>query len=282
MIIGVGIIIGGGFLEVTWLCFLFGSVLGVVLVLLCAPHLFLLPWNVCLLTGLAFMGSPDEVGEALSSGAVVCRKATHGLLRVLRIVVMIAVIVSIVAGLALLYKNHNEEKVAQDQKKAAQEILVENAKALERRALQYGKKWTVSGNLDPTSNTKIATTAFVVSSDGRCELTVQKRLNGGELTGLDCQGVKISEYEDIYVQFDTDNDSARMDLKSYSDGDGVYIPFYLSDEYMGYYMSYQNFIKGLVSANIVSIKIPNIHSDFWVEFSLNGSAKAINQLGKKI
>jgi len=277
LIIGVGIIIGGGFLEFTWLCFLFGSVLGVILVLILAPHLLLLPWHVCLALGLSFMGSADDVGEALSSTGVVCKKATRGLIRIFRVVVVIAIVGSIVVGLALLYKNHNDKRVAQEERKAAQELREVRAKALENRVLRYGQKWSWSGKFDSTGNRKVATIASIVSSDGRCELTVQKRLNGAQLTGLECLDIKIPEYRDIYVQFNNNQYSEKMNLESYSDSDDVYIPSGYQD-----YMSYQNFIKGLVSSNTVSIKIPCINEDFWVQFSLKGSSKAINKLGKEM
>jgi len=70
-----------------------------------------------------------------------------------------------------------------------------------------------------------------------------------------------------------------MDLESYSDSDGVYISSY-QYEYSGS-MSYKDFIKGLVTANAVAIKIPSADT-FWVRFSLKGSTAAINQLGKEI
>jgi len=59
IIIGVGLIIGGGILEIVWLSFLFGSVLGVVLVLIFAPHLLVMPWAMGLFAGMSFMASID-------------------------------------------------------------------------------------------------------------------------------------------------------------------------------------------------------------------------------
>ena len=46
-------------------------------------------------------------------------------------------------------------------------------------------------------------------------------------------------------------------------------------------MSYKDFMKGLVTANAVAIKIPAADS-FWVRFSLKGSTKIINNFGKEI
>ena len=39
----IAVIVGSIWLEVTWICFLFGSVVGVVIVLIFAPELFLMP-----------------------------------------------------------------------------------------------------------------------------------------------------------------------------------------------------------------------------------------------
>ncbi|MCG8044750.1 MAG: hypothetical protein N0E48_03550 [Candidatus Thiodiazotropha endolucinida] len=170
------------------------------------------------------------------------------------------------------------KKEKKEKERAAQELRVKIATA-QKNATPEGKEWVVYGRRDPASDKNIARTASITSNDGLCYLTVQKRINGGELTGLDCPGIKISEYDDIYVKFDTSETSRKMELKSYSDSDDVYIPS-SQFEYSGN-MSYQDFTNGLVTAGAVAIKIPAADS-FWVRFSLKGSTAAINQLGKKI
>ena len=46
-------------------------------------------------------------------------------------------------------------------------------------------------------------------------------------------------------------------------------------------MSYEDFMKGLVTAKAIAIKLPT-DDDKWVRFSLNGCSKAIGMLGKEI
>ena len=58
--IGICLIIGGGILEFMWLTFLFGSVLGIVLVLIFAPHLLVMPWTIGMVAGLAMIGSAEN------------------------------------------------------------------------------------------------------------------------------------------------------------------------------------------------------------------------------
>jgi hypothetical protein len=54
ILLGVALIIAGGVLEVMWISFLFGSVLGIVLLLIFAPGLFFAPLGVSAL-GIAMM-----------------------------------------------------------------------------------------------------------------------------------------------------------------------------------------------------------------------------------
>ncbi len=107
---------------------------------------------------------------------------------------------------------------------------------------------------------------------------MQQRLDGTQLTGLDCLDFQISESDDIEVRFDEDATSDKMDLKSYSDSDDVYIPSQQADD--SGYLSYEKFIDRLKAAKAVAIKIPAA-DDIWMTFSLTGSTKALNRLGKE-
>ena len=195
-----------------------------------------------------------------------------------RIFLPLGVLAGVALGGYLLYEQNQSEQRKKDKTKAAQELRIRISNA-QKNASPEGKEWVVYGERDPASDIKIARTASIISNDGLCYLTVQKRINGSELTGLDCPGIKISEYDDVYIKFDTNEISQKMDIKSYSDSDDVYISSN-QFEYSGY-MSYKDFIKGIVTANAVAIKIPAADS-FWVRFSLKGSTAAINQLGKGI
>ena len=195
-----------------------------------------------------------------------------------RIFLSLGVLAGIALGGFVLYDQNQSEKRKEERAKTAQELRARIANA-QRNATPEGREWKIYGERDPASNKIIARNASITSNDGLCYLSVQKRINGNELTGLDCPGIKISEYDDIYVKFDTSETSQKMRLKNYSNSDDVYIPSYQS-KYSGE-MSYKEFIKGLVTANAVAIKIPAADS-FWVRFTLKGSTNAINQLGKEI
>ena len=177
-----------------------------------------------------------------------------------------------------LYEETQNNKRKEEKERAAQELRTKIATA-RKNATPDGREWVVYGQRDPASDKSIARTASITSNDGLCYLTVQRRINGSELTGLACPEIIISEYDDIYVKFDTSEISKKMEIKSYSDSDDVYIPS-SQFEYSGN-MSYKDFINGLVTAGAVAIKIPAADS-IWVKFSLAGSTEAINQLGKEM
>ncbi len=202
-----------------------------------------------------------------------------------RVFLPIAVVLGLVLGAWLLNVQHQndidrkEAAAAAREKATAQKELRVRIATAQKYASSYGRKWVVSGSLDPASNKKIARMASITSNDGLCSLTVQKRIDGTRLAGLDCTGIKISKDDDIYIKFDTDDTSKKMDIKNYSDSDRVYIPSFQSDYYG--YTSYQYFMNRLVTANAVAVKIPAV-GGFWVRFTLKGSAAAINHLGKEI
>lgn len=193
-----------------------------------------------------------------------------------KIFLPIGVITTVVVGGVFLYKDY-----AKDKKIKAKERVAKNLRtritAAQRNATEQDKEWVVYGQSDPASDVKIARTASITSNDGLCYLTIQKRINGNELAGLLCPDIRISEYKDIYVKFDTHDTSKKMELNSYSDSDDVYIPSHQS-EYSGN-LNYEVFLKGLVTASSVAIKIPSAET-FWVRFTLKGSKVAIPQLGK--
>ena len=153
-------------------------------------------------------------------------------------------------------------------------------------ARKYNKEWAVYGSADPASNKTIGRYASITSVDGKCEIYVEKRINGDELTGLSCIGIKIISYQDIYVKFDTLEEATKMKIKSYRDSDDVYIPSKQNRSSAGLmfddgYMTYQDFIRGLITESAMAIYIPS-EKGFWVKFVLKGSTEAINQLGKEI
>ncbi len=179
-------------------------------------------------------------------------------------------------GVALLIY-HNEERKTQEKERAAAALRQKISEARANTTSEE-KEWHVTYALESATGKKVVRSAYINSNDGLCYLTVQKRLDGAQLTGLDCLDFKISEWDDIEVKFDNVATSDKLDLKSYSDSDDVYIPSYQAD-YSGY-LSYEKFIGRLKAGKAVAIKIPAA-DDVWMTFSLKGSTKALNRLGKE-
>ncbi len=184
-----------------------------------------------------------------------------------------AVIAGIGFGLFLLNDNYQNEK-RKKEKQQAEEAITQKIAIAKQHEASEGKKWEVYYEPDPASKIPIARTASIQSDDGLCFLSVQKRLNGAELTGLNCPEIKISSYQDIEVKFDTNDISQKMDLSNYTDSDGVYIPSYQSGQF-----SYKNFVGMFGKAKSLAIQIP-ASKTFWTKFNLNGAQEAIAQLGK--
>jgi len=172
-----------------------------------------------------------------------------------------------------------------EEKKAKVVALSTKIAIAQSNASSDGRIWKLYRAPDPASDKLIPRTASITSDDGLCSLSVEKRIDGSELTGLKCSGIKMSDYDDIYIKFDTKDVSVRMNIEKYSDGsylndsDSVYIS---SHQYSNSgYMSYKDFISGLITANAMAIKIPSA-GGFWVRFSLNNATYAINVLDLKV
>lgn len=192
-----------------------------------------------------------------------------------RIFLPLGLVVALAAGIFYL-KTENENKKRDAQRKVEETVLRQKISAARANASTKGKKWKVWFENDPASGDKVTRGAYITSNDGLCELQVQKRLNGSRLTGLDCPDFKISEYDDIEVKFDNYKTSDKMDIKSYSDSDRVFIPSYQA-EYSDF-LSYDEFIKRLKVGKTVAIKIPST-GGVWMAFTLDGASVALEALG---
>lgn len=192
-----------------------------------------------------------------------------------RIFLPLGVLAAILIGVVILVMQYNEKQKAEDNEKAAAQLRQKIALA-RATATSEGKRWKLSYQPDPASDVLMARTAYIESNDTLCRLSVQKRISGAQLTGLDCSDFKISEWEDIEVKFSNVETSKKMNLESYSDSDRMYIPSNQSD-YSGH-LKYATFINGLKNRQSVAIKIPSA-GGFWTTFSLAGSSDALNKLG---
>ena len=60
VLIGLAMVIGGIFLEIAWLGLLFGTVIVGVVLLIFAPGVLFIPWNIGFVGGLILMSSCSE------------------------------------------------------------------------------------------------------------------------------------------------------------------------------------------------------------------------------
>lgn len=190
-----------------------------------------------------------------------------------RVFLPLGVIAAAAIGLFVLHENNESEKRQREIQQAAQANRTKIAIAKQN---ETPKDWTLLYESDPASGKKIARTASIQSDDGLCFLSVQKRIEGTELAGLNCPGFEISKYSDIDVKFDTDEVSRRMRLDTYSNSNEVYIPSYQYD-YSGH-LKYEEFIKKLSQANTLAINIP-AQEKFWTRFNLENAPGVISLLG---
>lgn len=191
-----------------------------------------------------------------------------------RIFLPLAAIAGIGLGLFLWNENYKQEKIQEKANLAAEEIRKKIATA-KQNEFPIGNEWQIYYEDDPASKLPIARTASIKSDDGLCFLSVQKRLDGSELTGLNCPGIEISPYKNMDIKFDTDETSKKIRLEKYSDSKEVYIPSY---QYSGQ-LDYKSFIGMFSKAKSLAIQIP-ASEIFWTKFNLKGAPEAIAQLGK--
>ena len=186
---------------------------------------------------------------------------------------------ALVLGVAgwLLYERIQESEERERQAKAAEAAAIRKTiQEARANASPDGKSWEVWFAPDPASGEEIARSASVSSNDGLCRLIVEKRIDGSELTGLDCPKLKIREYSDIDVKFDNFDTSNTMDIKSYTNSDSVYIPAYQT----GAHLKYDVFLERLQTSKAVAIRVP-AQDNFWISFVLNGSTESISLLGQR-
>lgn len=194
-----------------------------------------------------------------------------------RIFLPLGVVAGLVLGAVLLYADYQSgQKKAE--KAAADAALRERIAAAQSTASAEGKSWHVRTEPDPASGREIVRAAWIQSNDGLCTLTVEKRINGAELTDLRCPGIVISQFDDISVKFNNQDTARPMRLDSYSNSDDVYIP--KSQYGHSGQLSYQDFITGLTTAEAVAIELPAA-GGFWARFNLDSSAEVIQSLGKE-
>lgn len=175
----------------------------------------------------------------------------------------------------LLYAESEKEKNRKAEVKETKQVIAVQIATAKANASDVDRVWGVWRYEDPASGELVPRTAFIKSNDGLCTLSVEKRITGSELAGLDCPLLKISEYSDIEVKFDNYSTSDTMNLEAYNDSDGVFISTYQST--YNKKLPYKEFVQRLSASKAVSIQIPTKNAGtHWITFSLNGSTEAIN------
>lgn len=191
--------------------------------------------------------------------------------------VFLPIAVVAVIGISLFLWNAEYKKDRElAQTENAKEKLREKIAIAQQNASPDKNKWKVFFENDPASGIPIARTASIISNDGLCYLSVQERLDGTKLTGIDCWGMKIDTYRDIEIKFDSQKFSHSMRLEKYSDGDGVYIPSFQYEH--SNQLKYDDFISMLKNNKSFAIKVPS-EETFWTTFSLKNATEAVGKLG---
>lgn len=193
-----------------------------------------------------------------------------------RVFLPLAIVALLILGVIIWNESYQQNK-RQEKAKIATDLFKEKLRTAKQKETSEGKKWELYYEEDPANKIPIARTAYLKSNDELCSLSVQKRLNGSNLTGISCPGIKISEYDDIEVKFDTAETSQKMRLEKYADSEEVYIPSY-QYSYSGQ-LNYEDFIKILKNSKSLAIKIPALEN-FWTTFNIQNSSKVITSLGK--
>ncbi|WP_456325626.1 hypothetical protein [Desulfonauticus submarinus] len=224
--------------------------------------------------------------------------------------VLAAIIFSLVFGGFFLYEEH----LKKDKEKTIEEIKKKIISA-QKDIKTNDKKWVIDGINDPASGKKIARYASALSNDGLCTMSVERRINGDELTSISCNKFRVYAGDDISVMYDTDKKLHTMNIEKFNNSDDVYIPspqvkkvynsyYERYDENHSYYFNYKKFVEGLLTANFIALKITPTLSHkyddfenpfnyryrgesttldpFWVRFTLKDAAVTIERLGKEI
>src|SRR5260370_30439047 len=103
-------------------------------------------------------------------------------------------------------------------------------------------------------------------------------MNGSRLAGLYCQGLKVTPYSDIDVEFDDRLKSDKMRVQRFSGSDNAYIPS-SQPTYSGQ-LPYDEFLRRLTKANKVALQL-NLDGgrQQWITFALTGSGTALAKIG---
>lgn len=179
-------------------------------------------------------------------------------------------------GGLLLYENQQSENRKAERERTEVEIAqqVRDAKA---NASADGREWAVRWRQDPASEKLVPSSAVVQSNDGLCNLSVEKRITGAELTGIYCNRLKVSFYKDIQVKFDNYDSSNTMRIDKFNDSETVYIPSYqytYSNQ-----LEYKEFLRRLRSGKAVSLRLDTSNAgSHWITFTLKGSSEALAAL----
>lgn len=193
---------------------------------------------------------------------------------------------AILAGIFYWENFQAQERIDAEAKKK-KELSLEINKA-RHNSTPKGKEWVAHLKPNPSTGEMFIRSGSILSDDGLCTLTVEERINGSRLSSLSCPKLELNAYEDIWVQFDGETQSRRMDVNEWSNKDysektrSFYIPS-IQSEYQTNTLSYNAFIQLLKTKKVVAIRIGlRDIDDLWFRFQLKGSTTVINHLGKPI
>lgn len=228
--------------------------------------------------------------------------------KLIKPVIILSILAVIIFGLVfggfMFYENY----LKKEKEKTAQKIEKAIKYAQNDTPSKY-ENWEIIGELDPASGKNIARQAFIDSSDELCSLAVEKRIDGDNLTSIFCYKFNIYSRSDISIKFDTDEKLYTMDIMKFTNSEDIYISSdQITTRQNSYdnmnkeYFPYDKFIKGLLTANTLAVKInPIFKHDYdsfenpfsskynreditlkplWLKFPLKNARSAISRLGK--
>lgn len=106
----------------------------------------------------------------------------------------LALVLAVIIGLFIWNEQVKHEKTQKEE--AATELALRNKiSAAQQNQTDEGKEWYVIYRKDPASEQQIARRATIRSNDNLCSMSVEKRMNGSDLTDFSIVSQSLAEIE---------------------------------------------------------------------------------------
>ena len=196
----------------------------------------------------------------------------------------LAIFLAAIIGVLVLVENiqsanrERERALAEQARAKVEKSLREKFWKVNSEKIGKEQEWTLNFERDPASGASVPRSAGVLSENGVCRITTEQRMDGTRLTGINCPEFKLDSYNEIEIKFDNKATSDKMNLKKFSDGDGVYIGT-RQDGYEGR-LNYEEFLNRMAEANKIALKLKfEVAGYQWMTFSLANAGPALTAIG---